>query len=76
MIISQCELCGRGFNEMKCNCSAFPEKIPYDILFNQVSHQKPFEGDNGITFLPLNEDCAEEIKEFEFGKPDPDSPPA
>ncbi len=31
-------------------CKAFPERIPGEILRNEVDHRKPFTGDNGITF--------------------------
>lgn len=34
------------------SCPAFPEGIPSVILMNEISHKKPLEGDNGITFTP------------------------
>lgn len=76
MIISQCDLCANLLNWANSTCRAYPAGIPNDIYFNFVSHQDPYEGDNNIRFSPRDKDCAEEIKKYEFGEPDPDSPPA
>jgi 8-oxo-dGTP pyrophosphatase MutT (NUDIX family) len=35
-------------------CDAFAGGIPKDIIVNAVSHRKPYEGDGGLTFLPLS----------------------
>lgn len=34
------------------HCTAFPDGdgIPDEILFNEVSHKRPYPGDHGITF--------------------------
>lgn len=31
-------------------CSAFPKGIPLEIQLNQVNHDVPFKGDNGIQY--------------------------
>lgn len=31
-------------------CKAFPNGIPDELYFNEVSHESPYEGDNGIIF--------------------------
>ena len=34
-------------------CAAFTERIPNEILGGEVSHTRPYPGDNGITFEVL-----------------------
>lgn len=36
-------------------CSAFPEGIPDDIKYGLNHHTRPFPGDNGIRFSPVEE---------------------
>jgi hypothetical protein len=31
-------------------CKAFPEGIPFEIVFGNNAHTKPFPGDNGIQY--------------------------
>ena len=38
--------------EKGIKCDAFPEGIPYDILFNKHDHHTPYPGDNGILYEP------------------------
>ena len=35
-------------------CEAF-KKIPFEIYSGEFDHRKPFKGDNGIQFEPLEE---------------------
>ena len=37
-------------NKRAITCDAFPEGIPDEIFDNEVSHKKPYPGDNGIVF--------------------------
>lgn len=37
-------------------CPAFPDGIPMDIINNKLDHRQPIEGDNGITFKPIEEE--------------------
>lgn len=37
-------------------CKAFPSGVPADIISNKFIHNKPYDGDNGITFLADNSD--------------------
>jgi hypothetical protein len=36
-------------------CAAFPEGIPDAIIFSEVDHREPYEGDHGIQFEPKTE---------------------
>jgi len=51
--IPQCSKCLNkykpdGTRIMKCK--AFPAGIPEEIILNEISHKKPYPGDNGILF--------------------------
>lgn len=43
-----------SFDPLKCQ--AFPEGIPEEILTGEHDHSKPFEGDNGIQFEPIEKE--------------------
>lgn len=51
-IISQCSVCTRFHKENHDGetCDAFPNGIPDEILWNEVSHIKAYPGDNGLRF--------------------------
>lgn len=56
-VMSLCMLC-RHYREREGFapvCAAFPKGIPPEIWLEKVSHQKPYEGDNGIQFEPKSE---------------------
>ena len=38
-------------------CAAYPEGIPDEILGNKVDHHKPYKGDHGIQFEPMDENA-------------------
>ena len=35
-------------------CSAFPKRIPDEITEHQHDHRKPYPGDNGIRYEPID----------------------
>jgi hypothetical protein len=52
LVFSQCNNCIHRIKAKKC--TAFKE-IPSIILANQFDHTKPFIGDNGIQFEPIED---------------------
>jgi len=37
-------------------CKAFPKKIPYELLLSvEIKHDKPYSGDNGFRYEPIEE---------------------
>ncbi|MDR1563888.1 MAG: hypothetical protein LBS74_02915 [Oscillospiraceae bacterium] len=46
----QCNKCKNYFGFGKCK--AFPEKIPPELLSDEIKHNKPYPNDNGIVFEP------------------------
>jgi hypothetical protein len=36
------------------HCKAFPKRIPENIIFGTFDHTKPYEGDNGVLFIPID----------------------
>jgi hypothetical protein len=55
--ILQCiDLCSKYKGNNKCE--AFKDAvIPDDILMGKFDHTKPYPGDNGICFSPINNRC-------------------
>ena len=55
-ITSQCLIC-RHFDDdnNRNHCKAFPDGIPSIIFAGIDDHSRPFPGDNGIQFEPLDE---------------------
>jgi hypothetical protein len=51
-----CYNCKRQSNADPLNCDAFPKGIPDPILFSRFDHRKPFAGDGGIRFEPIDPD--------------------
>jgi hypothetical protein len=40
-------------NNLYPNCKAWPERIPIEVFTNEVMHDKPLVGDQGIQFEPI-----------------------
>ena len=49
----QCNQC-RYLEPKTATCSAFPDGIPKEILFNRKDHQNTYPGDYGIRFEEKN----------------------
>ena len=54
MKFPQCQVCTHKY-EGEPACEAFPNKIPDELYYGDVSHNKPYKGDNGILFEPVPE---------------------
>ena len=39
----------------KLSCKAYPDGIPKEIITSEHDHTKPFKGDNGIRFEPVED---------------------
>lgn len=50
----QCDDC-KHQHEDGVSCDAFPDRIPNDILMGRYDHKKPYPGDHGIRFEPVEE---------------------
>jgi len=51
---TQCNVCKNLImTEEYLVCNAFPEEIPEEILTGEYDHTKPYKGDNGIQFEPI-----------------------
>lgn len=51
----QCWMCTRNPNRDKCD--AFPDGVPLIIQTNEFDHRRPFPGDNGIRFSPVDDNA-------------------
>lgn len=52
--MTDCDVC-RFRISGTTTCSAFPNKIPAEILSGRRKHNKPYSGDHGIRFEEINE---------------------
>ena len=57
--IPRCEKCRhllpREKGDAGYRCEAFPGGIPVDIRLGYVVHNKPYKGDNGVMFEPMED---------------------
>lgn len=56
VIFSQCAECKNYIGKTTdglCYCKAFKEEIPPEVLWNEIIHDKPINGDNGILCDPI-----------------------
>ncbi len=67
--VSQCAFCRHKGRDQ--TCSAFPAGIPAPILGNEVSHERPIEGDHGVRLEPT--EIASDLFEHVTGLPWPAS---
>ena len=42
-------------------CGAYPDGIPEAIIMSTADHRKPYEGDGGQTFIPIDPDHVGEL---------------
>jgi len=49
-----CAWCSRGIDAQQRTCAAFPGGIPMVIWNREYDHRKPYPGDNGIQFEPVD----------------------
>lgn len=56
--ITLCSECKHLFKSKKGmpSCRAYPNGIPREILTLEADHTKPYKGDNGIQFEPIEKD--------------------
>lgn len=49
--LGQCDTCvNRYFGLKGMLCEAYPEGIPEKLIMEEVIHDKPYPGDNGVLF--------------------------
>jgi len=51
--LSSCMSCEHKSTK-NSTCKAYPKGIPEEILDATVDHRKPYKGDNGITYEPID----------------------
>lgn len=71
LILPQCVFCKHyRKGDEGPECDAFPDSIPSVILRNERDHRKPYDGDNGIQFEPIDAEARRIVAEiFEDSNP-------
>lgn len=71
----QCAVCTRFYgvqhvgdavDELAPTCRAFPTGIPREINLEEHDHRRPFEGDGGVLFDPINEEAEAIVSAMTF----------
>ncbi len=52
-MVTQCNIC-KHKKKFSATCRAFPQRIPNAILSSDHDHTKPYPGDHGIRFEPVD----------------------
>lgn len=58
--IPLCAYC-RHFDHIRWVCSAFKTGIPIEIVTGEHDHHKPFNGDHGIQFEPIEQEKGKRV---------------
>ncbi len=54
--IPLCALCKRLILEPGFKCEAYPQGVPDLIMSGKINHVLPYDGDNGLMFVPMYDD--------------------
>ena len=49
-----CYNCTHQDQEDHFKCTAFPKRIPKAIIESRANHRKPYPGDNGVLYDPID----------------------
>tara|TARA_R100000501_G_C2631536_1_gene127893 strand:- start:4609 stop:4896 length:288 start_codon:yes stop_codon:yes gene_type:complete len=55
MTFPQCIVCEHLISADEETCEAYPEGIPGPLFYGEISHTKPYKGDNGLRFDAIEE---------------------
>ena len=67
-VLSQCIFCKHYRDDE--TCTAFPAGIPRKVMYSERDHRKPYPGDNGVRFEPVDREAAEIVDQM-FAKEQP-----
>ena len=54
--IPLCALCKRLILEPGFKCEAYPQGVPDLTMSGKINHVLPYDGDNGLMFVPMYDD--------------------
>ena len=52
---NQCGTCKHYQGDMRCDAFPYPKRIPQKIVSGLFDHRKPYPGDNGVRWEPVEE---------------------